>query len=172
MDLIKEDGSGKANANSYADEDDFLAYDQAHVAPVCLANADTYPPLIMATRVIDAMYQFNGARANEDQALQWPRADCPDPDGGEEAVLPSNRVPAAVVRACCEMARELYKADRTAAAPGEGIAEQRNSDGSGIVYSKSDTRQIISPLAHAMLAKYGRLITEQATDVMVKLVRA
>ena len=169
--LIKEDGTGKADANSYADEADFAAYNDAHVDPICLANADVYAPLIMATRVIDAEYQFSGARAVAGQALQWPRVGCPDVDGGEGAELDSASVPAGIVRATCDMARELYKVDRTAAPPGEGISEQRNADASAVIYSKSDTRPIISHLAQAMLAKFGRLMSERPSGGMVRLVR-
>ena len=92
------------------------------------------------------------------QVLQWPRTGCPDADGGDGAVLDAASVPAGIVRATCEMARELYRADRTAAPPGEGIAQQHNSDLSATIYSKTDTRPIISYLAQAMLGKYGRLV--------------
>ena len=172
--LIKEDGTGKTDANSYADYEECVAYHEAnyHVgAWEAVLAEDAAACLVMATRVIDAEYQFNGARAVAGQALQWPRTDCPDPDGGEEAVMASDAVPAAVVRACCEMARELYLNDRTAAPPGEGIAQQHNSDMSATVYSKSDTRPIISHLTQAMLGKYGRLYREGGRGGMVRLVR-
>jgi hypothetical protein len=31
----------------------------------------------MATRLIDGQFQFNGVKATETQALQWPREDVP-----------------------------------------------------------------------------------------------
>ena len=36
--------------------------------------------LVMASRLIDAEFQFNGTRTNAVQGLQWPRARCPEPD--------------------------------------------------------------------------------------------
>ena len=84
----------------------------------------------MATRLIDAEYQFNGTRTNAAQSLQWPRARCPDPDSASaplSVLLPIpadyveyDTVPKAIIQATCEMARELLVADRTAAPVGEG----------------------------------------------------
>jgi hypothetical protein len=145
----------------------------------------------MATRLIDSMFQFNGFRAHSEQALQWPREKCPDPDAsrlsvsvlgwlGDDYVEP-DCVPAAVMQAACEMARELLIADRTAAPPGEGIAaiqtsEASHSDISGTsrqsstTYSKSDTRPIISRVAQAMLSKFGAPIGGRSGAV--RLMRA
>lgn len=38
--------------------------------------------MVMATRLIDSQFQFNGSRTSTSQALQWPRAECGDPDMG------------------------------------------------------------------------------------------
>lgn len=67
-------------------------------------------------------------------------------------------MPTAVVKATCELAKELLLVDRTAAPPGQGILEQHNADYSATVYSKKDTRQIIPDLVQAMLARLGDLI--------------
>jgi len=93
----------------------------------------------------------------------------------------SDVVPAAVVRATCEMARELLIVDRTAAAPGEGISATQTSQASHTVdsgsssmssttYSKVDTRKVISPVALAMLTKFGAVVSEGSG--VVRLVRA
>src|ERR1051325_7676885 len=121
--LIVEDGTGKADANAYASAADCDAYHDGHLyaAAWTAATAENKDKaLVMATRLIDAECQFDGARAKETQALQWPREDCPDPDAAGESV-PGNVVPKAVAAATCEMARELLIADRTAAPPGEGL---------------------------------------------------
>ena len=182
--LIKEDGTGKVDANSYAEVADGDSYHDGHLYADAWTVADAgrkAAALVMATRVIDAEFRFNGRRTSESQALQWPRAECPDPDKGLvrlSALLPilSNfvdydRVPSAVVQATCEMARELLIVDRTAAPPGEGIdtvatahathagtGSGSDSDSSSTKYSKADTRKIISPVARAMLSKFGALI--------------
>src|SRR4051794_29572781 len=81
--LIKEDGTGKMDANSYAELADGNDYFDGHLYPepwATSADDRKAEALIMATRLIDAEFQFNGWRANEIQALQWPRLNCSDPD--------------------------------------------------------------------------------------------
>jgi len=83
--LIKEDGIGKVDANSYADVADGAAYLEGHLYPIPWATtaADRKAEaLVMANRLIDAQFWFNGWRSNDEQARQWPRAHCPDPDTG------------------------------------------------------------------------------------------
>jgi hypothetical protein len=189
--LVKEDGTGRGNANTYVDVADGDAYFQGHLyaSPWTTSSADSKAAaLVMATRVIDAEFQFNGTRTKEDQALQWPRSDCRDPDRGDAnwgirsaGYVEPDVVPAAVIRATCEMARELLIVDRTAAPPGEGIAATQTSQASSGVdsgtssmssttYSKVDTRKIISPVARAMLSKFGALVSGGGGSV--RLVRA
>jgi DnaT-like ssDNA binding protein len=170
--LIKEDGTGKVDANSYADIADGDAYHDGHLyasAWALSASDRKEEALVMATRVIDAEFQFNGWRTNDRQALQWPRENCPDPDRGMSvAVLvlrlrgvnfvDCNVVPPAVVSATCEMARELMIADRTAAPPGEGLLSTTTGAGSTYAktsYSKTDTPQALSELTRAMLGRFG-----------------
>jgi len=191
--LNKEDGSGMGNANSYADVADGDMYFEGHLYPSAwtAASEDTKgAAVIMATRLVDTQFQFNGFRAHETQALQWPRERCPDPDRNLVTstplspvltnYVPSDQVPKGVVYAVCEMARELLIADRTAAPPGEGVSSTQtstathNSSGgsssqASVSYSKEDTRPIISRVAQAMLAKYGALI--QGGSGSVRLVR-
>jgi hypothetical protein len=195
--LIKEDGTGKVDANSYANATDGDSYHDGHLYadPWNSADAGTKAKaLVMATRLIDSLCQFNGGRANANQALQWPRAECPDPDKSRrtatvlvpvmDTFLPYDKVPKPIVDATCEMARELLVVDRTAAPPGEGIdstqtAESSSSDdgtnkestssNSVTTYSKGDTRPVISRVAQAMLSKYGSIV--QAAGGSVRLVR-
>ncbi len=117
--LIKEDGTGKADANAYADLADGNAYHDGHLyASAWTAATDDQKAvaLVMATRLIDAEYQFNGTRTTAGQSLQWPRAMCPEPDNVHvpiSVLLPIpydyvqyDTVPKAVVQATCEMARD------------------------------------------------------------------
>jgi hypothetical protein len=180
--VIKETGAGLADANSYASVADGDAYFEGHLYATAWtgATSDTKAAaLVMATRLIDAQYQFLGYRANESQALQWPRTECPDPDRGGRTwtvlgpvvsnCVPYDSVPEAVVQATCELGRELIIEDRTAAPPGEGLATVINGSVT-TRYSKSDTRPIISHVAQAMLAKYGALIGGGGGSV--RLIRA
>src|SRR6478735_3539090 len=111
--LVKEDGTGLANANSYASAADGDAYHDGHLYATAwtvatLANKEK--ALVFATRLIDAEYQFNGVKAVETQALQWPREACLDPDT-EDGWATSDVVPTSVRDATCELARELLIAD-------------------------------------------------------------
>ncbi len=191
--LVKEDGTGLASANSYASVADGDAYFEGHLyatAWTAATSGTKAAALVMATRLVDTQFQFNGYRANEDQALQWPRERCPDPDRNAvtsslqspvlSSFVPSDEVPKPVASAVCEMARELLIVDRTAAPPGEGISSTQTSSAthdsaggsssqSSTTYSKEDTRPIMSRVAQAMLAKYGALI--QGSSGSVRLVR-
>ena len=110
--LIKEDGTGKVDANSYAAAADGDAYHDGHLyasAWTAVAADRKAAALVMATRLIDSQHQFNGFKAYECQALQWPRMSCPDPDVNVVEVIPllwrpdncveSNVVPKAVADA-------------------------------------------------------------------------
>ena len=194
--LIKEDGTGKVDANSYANVADGDAYFDGHLYATSWTAASTpnkEKALVFATRLIDSQFQFNGWKAHDQQALQWPRERCPDPDKGLITIsvlvpflgtfVEPDLVPKAVVDATCEMARELLIADRTTAPPGEGIATVHtghtdagvggnapSSDNSTTVYSKGDKRPIISHVAQAMLVKFGALVSGGSGPV--RLVRA
>ena len=168
--LIKETGTGLANANAYADATDGDAYHEGHLyasAWTAATTANKEKALVMATRLIDAQYQFNGVRANEDQALQWPREGCRIPDFEDE--LPMDSVPRPVIEATCEMGRELLIADRTATPPGEGL-KYFNDGTQQTGYDKNDKRPVISHNAQAMLAKFGSVL--KARSGAVRLVRA
>ena len=167
--LIKEDGTGKADANAYANVADGDAYHAGHLyaSAWTAASADQKAvALVMASRLIDAEYQFGGTRSVATQSLQWPREDCPDPDAGD--MVAETMVPKAVVEAACELARELIIVDRTAAPAGEGLKYYNNA-GVQTGYDKTDTRPIIPAVVQALLAKYGALTKSKSGSV--KLVR-
>ena len=167
--LIKETGAGLADANAYADVADGDAYHEGHLyaSAWTAATADQKAvALVMATRLLDAEYQFGGLRTLMTQALQWPRQECPEPDA--EDPLDEDAVPKAVVAATCELARELLITDRTAAPAGEGLKYYNNA-GVQTGYDKTDTRPIIPAVVQALIAKYGALI--KARSGSVKLVR-
>ena len=173
--LVKEDGTGKADANSYADVTDGNAYHEGHLYATAwtAATADNKAAsLVMAARVIDAELQFNGVKATEAQALQWPRSDCRDPDAvaasGSAGVVTSNVVPKGILDATCELARELLLLARTAAPPGEGLISDWTST-FGKKYSKTDIRPILPRLVQSLLAKYGSPMRQSGG--VVKLVR-
>ena len=168
--LIKENGSGLATANAYANAADGDAYHEGHLYATAWVGATAEQKdaaLVMATRLIDAEYQFGGVKATFAQALQWPRAECRSPDDEDE--LPSNTVPKAVRDATCEQARELLIVDRTATPEGEGLKyffEASSQKG----YDKNDKRPVISGVAQSLLAKLGELLKRRSGAV--RLIRA
>ncbi|HEY9175031.1 MAG TPA: DnaT-like ssDNA-binding protein [Verrucomicrobiae bacterium] len=167
--LIQENGTGKVDANSYATVADGDAYHEGHLyasAWTAATTANKEKALVFATRLIDAEFRFKGVKASSAQALQWPRAECRDPDGADD--LASDAVPSAVVNATCELARELLVKDRTAAPAGEGL-KYLNVGSTQTGYDKTDTPPVISRVAQAMLAKLGSLL--KAKSGAVNLVR-
>jgi hypothetical protein len=168
--LIKEDGTGLADANSYADAADGNAYHEGHLYATAWNGATTgqkEAALVMATRLIDGEVQFFGFRAVAGQALQWPRVECPDADE-ITGLVADDLVPRVVMDAACELARALILTDRTAAHPGEGLSYS-NDGALQVGYNKKDTRPMIPKHIQAWLAKYGT--PRMSTSASVKVVR-
>ena len=168
--LIKETGAGLVNANAYANAADGDAYHEGHLYATAWTAATAEQKdaaLVMATRLIDAEYQFGGVKATFVQALQWPRAECRDVDADDE--LPLNAVPKAVRDATCEQARELLIVDRTATPEGEGLKYFFDAS-SQKGYDKTDKRPVISGVAQSLLAKLGELLNRRSGAV--RLVRS
>jgi len=177
LNLIKEDGTGKVDANAYADVADGDAYHAGHLYATAWTGASADQKavaLAMASRLIDAEFQFNGTRTTGGQSLQWPRAMCPEPDNVHVPIsallpIPSNyveydKVPKAVVQATCETARALLIEDRTANPLGEGL-KFTGLGGNQTSFDKSDRRPVIPYVAQAMLVKYGALILAKSGSV-------
>ena len=169
--LIKEDGTGLAAANTYALVADGDAYFAGHAYPAPWTPAPSPDnrdaALVMATRLIDAYCRFEGFKKTVGQALQWPRQAVVDreADFGVAGVglirqawpvgpvyLSADVVPACVVQAACEMARELLKVDRTGAPLGEGLKSSSVS-GSTFVFDKLDRRPVLTPTVIALLSR-------------------
>ena len=180
--LVKETGAGLANANSYANAADGDAYHDGHLYATAWTAASAGQKdaaLVMATRLIDAYMDFGGKKASGVQALQWPRSGCVNPDEprgplglagwGGSGTFDSNAVPAVVVAATCEMARELIIADRTTAPLGEGLKSSQVAD-SIMVFDRPGRAPVISRVALALLTKVGAYRGEG--DGMVALQRA
>ena len=165
--LIKEDGTGKADANAYANATDGDSFHEGHLYASAWTSASAPnkdKALVMATRLIDAEFQFHGFRVKATQALQWPRQNCPDPDAASSgSYLKSDAVPKSVSSATCELARELLLADRTAA-PGEGLIATWSAGG-GTKYSKHYPLPVISIVAQSLLAKFGLLVRTRGAMV-------
>lgn len=180
--LIKEDGSGLADANTYALAADGDAYHEGHLyaTPWTVAtNANKEAALVMATRVIDGLFQFHGFKRLSTQALQWPRRECPDPDI-ENGIVPGlllirgpyldeTTVPAAVVNATCELARALLVEDRTDDPDGEGLSSMSLVGSLRIDFNATERQPIVPLVVQAWLGKFGEYIGR--SKGMARLVR-
>ncbi|ACT50869.1 DnaT-like ssDNA-binding protein [Methylovorus glucosotrophus] len=109
MTLIVEDGTGKADAESYSDVAFADAYHARRLnsewAPLDAAIKEAH--LIKATEYLDAKYgaKWIGSRKIALQALSWPRVDAVV-DGVE---VDADSVPIQIVRACAELAFKSFK---------------------------------------------------------------
>jgi hypothetical protein len=135
--------------------------------------------LAMATRIIDAMFRFNGFKRMTTQSLQWPRRDCRDPDADSGSVpgllltrgplLDETKVPALVLQATCELARELLAANRTDNPMGEGLQSMRIEGALEIKFDSKNKLPPVTRLVQSMLGKYGEYLDKSSG--MGRLVR-
>lgn len=106
---------GGASANSYAT---LAVADQFHLERVPVGstwadaeNKDKSAALIYATRLLDALYEWEGFVVTAEQALLWPRQGMLYRNGYN---VPVTVVPVELQRATAEFARQLMVSDRTA----------------------------------------------------------
>lgn len=92
MALIVEDGTGKADADSYVSAADCATYAAAHGLTFAGDEPAQEARLRRATQYLDAQYSFKGGESTDTQALAWPRDVAP------------GVVPREIVNACCELA--------------------------------------------------------------------
>lgn len=104
MALTVEDGSGKTDAESYISVADATTYhdDRGNTAWSDLDLDVQEQCLRKATEFMEAVWgrRWAGYRANDDQALGWPRSDV-EVDGVDVA---DDAVPVGIERACAELA--------------------------------------------------------------------
>jgi len=181
--LIKEDGTGLANANAYANAADGDAYHDGHLYASAWTGATTAnkeKALVMATRLIDRLFQFHGFKRLSTQALQWPRRECVDPDNSNGVVpgvlvargpyLDETKVPPVVVDATCELARELLKQDRTDDPEGEGLRSLEIVGASRMEFNAADRQPVVPAMVQTWLGKFGGYVARGPGTV--RLVRA
>ena len=180
--LIKETGAGLSDANSYASAADGDAYHDGHLYAAAWTAASApnqEKALVMATRLIDGLFQFNGFKRLSSQALQWPRRECRDPDI-ETGVVPGlllvrgpyldeTKVPTLVVNATCELARALLVEDRTDDPDGEGLSSMSVVGSLRLDFNANDRQPAIPVIVQTWLGKFGQYLPR--TRGTAKLVR-
>ena len=157
--LIKEDGTGKADANSYATRAEGNAYHEGHVAAsdwTAATDAQKEAALVMATRALDALFRFDGWKRTSAQALQWPRMRCPDVEHAAGAdYLAEDVVPVCLRDAACELARQFLAEDRTADAEGIGLRSLSIEGALRMVFDPLRPKPVIPQFVQAMVARIG-----------------
>ena len=161
--LIVEDGTGKADANSFASYDDFLSFwaqdNIDYSLPVDPEEATTSPSenavksaLIQATEYINDM-NFFGAKRLSSQSLSFPRVNLRVHGSSYTypTYMPSNEVPSNIVKATCYLAGLIIQgtdilapAQNVASISTSGVGSVTYSDGNGKVkYPRLD--KLVSP---------------------------
>lgn len=178
-----EDGTGLSDSNSYASATEGDDYHAAHLYAADWTGKNTgqkESALAMATRLIDAEFDFCGYKTKPGQALQWPRGLVPNPDvyagvlGVGASVLEgqyfaSDKIPKELKDATCELARLLFKEDRTRNPDSEGLKRVDIFQAIEVEFDKSTIQPVIHRVVAAMLSKLG---TVKAGTGMAKLIRA
>lgn len=122
MALVVEDGSGLANAESYADIAALTSYAAGTGKTLTGTEAAQEAALRNATTFIDTAFRFDGRSIKRDQALRWPRTGVHD---DEDFLIDASAVPGAVVKACCALAIEALSAPLDADPDEAGIKRTR-----------------------------------------------
>lgn len=160
MALEVEDGTGKADAESYVSVTEAEQYASlyGHADFGAAVEADQEAALRRATRALDALYgsRFPGAKLNgRAQALQWPRSDAYDAD---DEKIASDEIPTEVVSATVEFAvRELAEPGATMPDLERGGAIRSLKAGSvSIEYAGNATARTVYSIVDGIL---GTLLT-------------
>jgi hypothetical protein len=116
MALVTEDGTGRADAESFVSVADATAYHakRGNAAWAALASDEVREQMLRrATDYMEAIYHLRwaGVRKLTAQALSWPRYNVPIRDVMITQYYPNDAVPAAVANACAELALRAIKGE-------------------------------------------------------------
>ena len=160
--ITLEDGTGKADANSYVDSAGafFADYLAGHLYGSALSAAssdDKERAVRMATRVLDANVIWNGYRNKSTQALEWPRQGIIV----DEYVVESTVIPVPIQQATVELALALIRRDRTDESYAQPVQKLNLGDGAlqldlGEGSASAPVDHFIPEAVSRLIAKYGR----------------
>lgn len=149
--LIVEDGTGKADANSFASYDDFLLFwaqdNIDYSLPVDPEEATTSPSenavksaLIKATEYINDM-NFFGEKRLSSQSLSFPRVNLRMPGSSYTypTYMSSDEVPSNIVKATCYLAGLIIQGTDIMA-PAQSVSSQSVSGVGSVTYSDGQGR--------------------------------
>lgn len=156
LELIKEDGTGKPDANTYADLDDASVYLEATGRRDTWLAAETSArrvALYNATQYMDARFRgrYLGERASataDTQALEFPREGLLAPSGN---LIDPADIPAEVVNACIEYAFVALSGELTPDTSGRSVKRTRRTVGPITTETEFD-----GPVGAAGIRKFRR----------------
>lgn len=155
MTIIVEDGTGKADAESYISVAEADAY-HAKRLNTAWADFDTATKeslLIKATEYMVSTYRgmWYGYTVKAEQALDWPRYEVPD---GRAGYIDSDIVPTEVKKACAELALKANAADL---APDlEQAVKREKVDSIEVEYESSSSQSPRYQAVFSMVSRYLR----------------
>jgi hypothetical protein len=171
MALVVETGSARSDAESYISVADASAYHTARGNAAWAALASDTVREQLLRKATDYMLQayrgrWAGVRVSSTQALDWPRYDVPMTDGpgafdyGGVSYYASDSVPAAVARACAELALKAASGDLVA--DGSQAVKREKVGPLEIEYQDATTagtnyRSVEGLLAPFMVANSGQI---------------
>ena len=152
--LVKEDGTGLATANSYANSTDGDSYHDGHSYATDWTGATSgvkEAALVHATRLLDNYVRFEGKKTSDTQALEFPRFDIVDNSG---YLIVSTTIPSKIIDATCELARWVIASDRTAE-PGEKGFTQLSAGSLSMTVDPGDRKAVIPDVVLKMISAFG-----------------
>lgn len=175
---------GGATTNSYvtlAEAELYFETLPAVAAWVAATNDAKNRLLITAARVLDSCVQFNGYKADNAQAMQWPRAEARDPNQSgytlpgagsslDLGYFAADAIPKGIKDAQCEMARFLLASNRTDDPQGTGIREFELTGTLRVAFESGNLARIIPDYVSNMILPFGNVIGGKSTTV--NLIRA
>jgi hypothetical protein len=177
MALEVEDGTGKANAESFISVADASAYHTARGNSAWAALASDTVREQMLRKATDHMEQvyrlrWKGGRVNGTQALSWPReyaerAEFVDASYPYSIYYPSDEVPQEVKNACAELA--LRAASGTLSPDLEQRVKREKVEGLEVEYADYGSQSTQYRAVDNMLAP---LLKAGGSSAMVGLIRA
>jgi hypothetical protein len=167
--LTLEDGTGLANANSFASVAESDLYHESVLyasAWTAATTANKEASLVMATRLLDRKTKWAGEKKSSTQALAWPRTDvfC------DEFETPATLVPVPVKDATAELARLLLVEDLTAEVAQNELEGIGLGKGALEIKFNGKAKKQIPSIVDDLLSCYGDLSTGGGFNV-VKTVR-
>lgn len=137
--IIVEDGTGRADANSFVSLQRLVFYRDFYGFLIPATENEQKALLLRAAQDINAR-QWKGAKAHEAQAMAWPRRDCVV--GGQ--LLAANTVPLEIEWGQLRLVVELYAAEH-----GMGVPDPAFSVDEGAPLLRPDPGAMMRPAPYA-----------------------